>query len=165
MKRGVTKYQPKPCLCGCGEEVKVHKYPKKGGGSAYLVNKFIKKHARRGAGGFNPQIHTSQLCHCGCEQWTSLRRGRCNKFIKGHENIRRIPWNKGKPFSVETRQRMRSARLGKEPANKVTVDLKVLHKLYVVEKKTASIVCRELKVSLDVIKNRLRDTGWSRSTQ
>ena len=48
--KGLTKSIPHPCFCGCGEFVKLHKYPRKnGGGFNYLVVigmnflKFIKK--------------------------------------------------------------------------------------------------------------------------
>ncbi len=57
------------------------------------------------------------------------------------------------------------ARLGKEPANKVNVDLRKLYQLYIWERKTASVVSKELNISLDVVKNRLRALRWSRSTK
>lgn len=60
---------------------------------------------------------------------------------------------------------MSVARLGKEPANKAVIDLNELHRLYVQEKKNISVVSKELGISTDAIKNRLRVLGWSRTTK
>ncbi len=122
--KGITIYKPRLCLCGCGEFVKIHKYPKKQGkGFNYAVNNFIKNHSKRGVGGFNAQIHSPRLCICGCGKITQKFRGHFNRFIKGHENINRSPWNKGKIFSEATRKKMSLARIGKEPSNKIYIDL------------------------------------------
>lgn len=164
--KNITKFRSKPCLCGCGTFLKVHKYFKKEGqGFSYIVNSFVKGHKKRGAPGFNPEIHNSRLCACGCGELTKKFRGGFNRFIKKHENIGRTPWNKGKSFSLESRQKMSIARLGKEPANKVRIDFEKLYKFCVQEKKSASAVSKELNVSLDVVKNRLRELRWSRSTK
>jgi len=143
----------KTCLCGCGKIV------------ARPINSFIKGHNRRGIGKFKTGIYSLRLCLCGCGKTTKKFRGRFNKYVKGHENIGKIPWNKGKSFSKESRRKMSLARLGREPANKVSIDLKKLYRLYVREKKTASTVSREMNISLDVVKNRLRALEWSRSTK
>lgn len=164
--KGITTHKPKLCLCGCGEFVKVYKYPKKQGeGFTYVVNNFIKGHSKRGVGGFNAQIYSPRLCACGCGKITKKFRGRFNRFIKGHENIKRTPWNKGKVFSEIVRKKMSLARIGKEPPNKINIDLEKLHKLYIQETKTISVVSRELNVPSDAIKNRLQKLGWSRSTK
>ena len=164
--KGITKHKPKPCLCGCGEFVQVHKYPKSGNrGFTYLVNSFIKSHAKRDVGGFNPKIHTPQLCECGCGALTKQFKGRFNRFLKGHENIGRIAWNKGKSFSEISRGKMRIARLGKEPANKIQINADELYRLYVLEKRNISEVSQILGIPKDAIKNRLREFGWTRSTR
>jgi len=165
--KGITKYKPKPCFCGCGELVKVHKYPKRERreGFSYIVNKFIKGHEKRGVDGFNPEIHRPQLCACGCGEPTKKFRGRFNRFVRGHENIGRTPWNKAKNFSLKSRQKMSVARLGKEPANKIHIDSEKLYQLYVEKRKPSFVVGRELGVSVNAVKNRLRKLGWSRSTQ
>ena len=128
--KGITKYKPKPCVCGCGEFVKLHKYSKGSEGFTYLINKFIKGHEKRGISGFDPKIHTPQLCACGCGQYAKKFRGKYNQFIKKHENIGRVAWNKNRPFSLESRKKMSVARLGKEPANKILVDLNKVKELY-----------------------------------
>ena len=74
--KGIAKYKPKLCICGCGELVKLHKYSKNSGGFTYLTNKFIKGHEKRGISGFNPKIHTPQSCACGCGQYTNKFRGK-----------------------------------------------------------------------------------------
>lgn len=164
--KGITIHKPKLCLCGCGKFVKVHKYPKKQEwGFTYVVNNFIRGHSKRGVGGFDTQIYSSRLCACGCGKMTQKFRGRFNSFIKGHENINRTSWNKGKIFSETTRRKMSLARIGKEPSNKIYIDLEKLHKLYVQEMKNISVVSKELDVSIDAIKNRLQTLGWSRSTK
>lgn len=164
--KGITKYEPKQCLCGCGEFVKLHKYKKKGsGGFSYVVNDFIKEHALRGKGGFNPNIHIARLCSCGCGLTTNKHRGHFNLFIKGHENRGRISWNKGKLFSREVKNKMSLAHLGKEPVNKAFVEPAILYKHYVKDNKSISAVSNELGISKDVIKNRLREFGWNRSTK
>jgi len=164
--KGITIHKPKLCLCGCGKFVKVHKYTKKQGrGFTYVTNNFIKGHSRRGIGGFNTQIHNPRLCACGCGKITQKFRGCFNRFIKGHENINRVPWNKGKIFSETTRRKMSLARIGKEPSNKIYIDLEKLHKLYVQEMKNISVVSKELNVSINAIKNRIQTLGWSRSTK
>lgn len=108
-----------------------------------------------------------QSCLCGCGTITTKRKGAgfYNRFIKGHENRGRVSWNRGGPFPLETRRKMSLARLGKEPANKAQIDLRELRRLYVQEKKNAREVGRELNISLDSIKNRLRKLGWSRTTK
>ena len=163
--KGITKYFPKPCRCGCGELVSVRKYYKKDRGYTYIVNKFIKSHAKRGEDGFNPEIHSPRLCLCGCGSETAKFRGKFNRFIKGHENRNRIAWNKGLTFSVISRKKMSLARLGREPANKIRVDLNDLYRLYVLERNNISIVSQKLGISKDVLKNRLRFLEWSRSTK
>lgn len=164
--KGITIHKPKLCLCGCSKFLKIHKYPKKQrGGFSYVVNNFIRGHSKRGISGFNPQIHSPHLCTCGCGKITRKFRGRFNRFIKGHENIGRTPWNKGKSFSRIARKKMSLARIGKEPPNKINIDLEKIHKLYVQEAKTISVVSRELNVPSDAVKNRLQTLGWSRSTK
>ncbi len=164
--KGVTKFYPKPCLCGCGELVSLHKYryPKKKG-VYYLVNNFIKGHHKRGVNGFDLLIHEPRLCACGCGLKTTKFRGRFSRFIKGHENIGRVPWNKGGTFSIESRKKMSIARLGKEPVNKVIISSDELYGHYVVNKKSAREVSVIMGVSIDVIKNRLQELGWSRTTK
>src|SRR3989338_2562188 len=120
--KGITKYKPKLCICGCGELVKLHKYSKNSGGFTYSTNRFIKGHEKRGISGFDLKIHISQLCACGCGQYTKKFRGKYNKFIKKHENIGRTAWNKSRPFSLESRKKMSIARLGKEPINRIFGD-------------------------------------------
>ncbi len=164
--KGPTKLQPKPCLCGCQELVKVHKYFRaSGAGFWYSVNDFIKGHHKRGLGGFNQEIHSSRICLCGCGLYTNKFRGKFNKFIKGHENIGRIAWNKNKSFSESTRAKMSLARMGKEPANKVNLDVDKLKQIYIKDKKTISQASEILNISKDVIKNRLRSLGLSRTTK
>jgi very-short-patch-repair endonuclease len=162
--KGITKYQPKPCLCGCGELVSVHKYsqPQKKG-FTYQINDFIKAHGKRGVGGFDPEIHTPRFCACGCGDMTNLFRGNSNRFIKGHENIGRNPWNKGGTFSEATRAKMSLARRGKEPANKIFIDRTKLHQLYVVDQKTAKEIAASLEIPYNAVKNRLRSLSMSRS--
>ena len=156
----------KLCLCGCDELLKVHKYNYGNGRrTSYMVCDFIMGHDKRGIDGFDPDVHSPRLCQCGCGEYTARARGRYNRFIKKHENNERIPWNKGVPFSVEVRNKMSIARLGKEPANKTGIDLVELHRRYVREKKTISVVSKELGISTDAIKNRLRVLGWSRTTK
>ncbi len=163
---GITKHKTKPCLCGCGEFVKVHKYSRKNGkGFVYLVCDFIRGHGKRDVCGFNPEIHSPRLCACGCGMATTKFRGRFNRFIKSHENIGRAPWNKGKQFSEASRIKMSLARLGREPANKAHIDLSKLYQLYVIDKKTISQVSKILNISKDAIKNRLRFLEWSRTTK
>ena len=164
--KGLTKYKPRPCACGCGELVKLHKYAKsKGQGFSYLVCSFVKGHSPRGVKGFNLDIHMPRLCNCGCGQYTNKLNGRYNRFIKGHENIGRIAWNKGRPFSDDVKRKMRLARLGKEPANKIFIDPERLFHFYVKEKKNTRQVSKELNVPYDAVKNRLRALGLSRSTK
>jgi very-short-patch-repair endonuclease len=164
--KGVTIMKLKPCLCGCGELLPIHQYPRKSGHSySYTINKFIKGHEKRGAGGFNPEVHAPRLCLCGCGMWTKKAGGRFNRYIEGHENRGRTAWNKGRPFPASSRFKMRLARLGKEPANKVNIDLNKLHELYVDNRSTASEVSKILNVPVDAVKNRLRALGWSRPTK
>lgn len=161
-----TKYKPKFCLCGCGELTKVRAYPRKqGGGFSYFVGDYIMGHGRRNKGGFRTEIYAPRLCACGCGIITEKRRGRFNYFIRGHENFGRTPWNKGKEFSEEVRKKMSIARMGKEPANKAHVNLEILRQLYVKDGKTARMISKELRVSYDAVKNRIRAFGWSRSTK
>lgn len=164
--KGITKSKASKCLCGCGEFVRVHKYSKKNrSGFSYVVNKFIKGHEKRRVSGFNPDLHLPRPCACGCGMVTKKFHGKFNLFIKGHENIGRMPWNKDKKFSEISRAKMRLARLGKEPANKIPIDLQQLHKLYVEDKKNISLVSKELTIPPDAIKNRLKSLGWNRSTK
>lgn len=156
----------KSCLCGCDELLKVHTYSHGSGHRVrYGVCDFIIGHDKRGIGGFNPEMYCPRLCQCGCGRYTVKARGRYNRFLKKHENNGRIPWNKGNPFSEEVRKKMSRARLGKEPMNKAVIDLVELHQRYVRQKKTISVVSRELGISTDAIKNRLRVLGWSRTTK
>jgi len=164
--KGITNVKPKPCLCGCGELVKVHKYQsahKKG--YTYLANKYIKGHGKRGVNGFDSAIHLPRSCQCGCGQKTKKFRGKFNRFIKGHENIGRTPWNKGIPFSEKSRKKMSNSHLGKIPANKVALDKKKLHTYYILEKKSAATIARIMNTSYDSVKNRLREFGWARTTK
>src|SRR3989344_29556 len=166
--KGITKYKPMACLCGCGELVQVHRYKgcgNKDGGYTYVVNNFIKPHAKRGVGGFNPILQKPHLCKCGCGIETKKFHGHYNFFIKGHGNRGRIAWNKGKGFSALSRKKMSLARLGKEPSNKIRVDVAGLHKLYVVLQKSMDETAGILNISSDVVKNRLQSLGWSRSTK
>lgn len=164
--KGKTKARPKLCLCGCGQYVKVHKYLRKDGKSFnYQVFSFIKGHDKRGIGGYNPKIHEPQECACGCGQITNKHRGKYNLFIKGHENIGRTPWNKGKEFSEEVKKKMSRARIGLSPANKRNVDMKELHRLYVDERKNSSEIAKIMEVSIDVVKNRIRGQDWVRTTK
>ena len=164
--KGLTKSIPHPCLCGCRKFVKLHKYPRKnGGGFNYLVNDFIKGHVERGINGFDPKLNSPKNCLCGCGLETSKYGGRYRNFIKGHENIGRVSWNKGKEFSEISRKKMSLARLGKEPANKARIDHKKLYELYVLNKKTISQVSNILNISKDSIKNRLQSLGLSRTTK
>ncbi|MFA6135968.1 MAG: DUF559 domain-containing protein [Candidatus Paceibacterota bacterium] len=164
--KGRTKFRQKPCLCGCGNLVALHKYHYEGkSGFSYLVSDFIKGHQKRGVDGFNPNIHEPHLCECGCGKYTNKFRGRFNKFIKGHENIGRIPWNKNGSFSEASKKRMSLARLGKEPANKEFIDSDKLFRFYVSDKKSAREVSKILNISYDSVKNRLRNFGWSRTTK
>ena len=163
---GITKNISHECFCDCGEFVKVHQYKRRnGGGHTYLVCDFIQGHNRRGKGGFDPSIHASRFCLCSCGLPTRKVRGRYNRFLEGHENIGRVSWNKGRFFSEAVRHKMSLARLGKEPANKAKINLEKLRNSYVQEKKNISAVSRELGVSIDALKNRLRALGWSRSTK
>lgn len=150
----------KLCLCGCQAFLPVHWYDGRS-----QVFSFIKGHEKRGIGGFNALIHTQQLCKCDCGGKTNKYGGRFRQFIKGHENIGRTAWNKGRLFSIKIRHKMSLARLGKEPANKEKIDLLRLYRLYVEEQKNASQVAKELGISYDVVKNRLRFLRWSRSTK
>ncbi|MBI2033876.1 MAG: DUF559 domain-containing protein [Candidatus Liptonbacteria bacterium] len=146
--------------------MEVHKYPKKeGGGFSYVVNDFIKGHSKRGPGGFDQKIHRPRLCACGCGNLTKKHRGRFSLFIKGHENINRVPWNKNKRFPAATRAKMSLARLGWEPYNKLPIDKEKLRRLYVIQKKSINQVSQILDISRDAIKNRLRAFGWSRTTK
>lgn len=166
MSSSGTKYKPRFCLCGCGGLTKVRAYPRKrGGGFSYFVGDYIIGHGRRNKGGFRPELCAPRLCECGCGVMTRKRRGRFNHFIWGHENLGRIPWNKGKEFSEEVRKKMSIARMGKEPANKASINLEILRRLYVKDGKTARMISKELGVSYDAIKNRVRVFGWSRSTK
>lgn len=150
----------KLCLCGCGEFLPIHWYK-----NGPQVFKFIKEHARRGVGGFDPSVHNPRICACGCGERTNKVGSRYRYFIKGHENNGRTPWNKGKTFSSESRYKMSLARLGKEPTNKAKIDLERLHQLYVKERKNTHQVAEELGISYDAVKNRLRFLKWSRSTK
>src|SRR3989344_5929298 len=110
-----------------------------------------------------------KLCLCGCKEVLPVHwyHGKPSTFsyIQGHQHIGRRAWNKGRPFSLESRNKMRLARLGKEPANKALIDIKKLRYLYIGEKKNAYQVSQELDISYDDVKNRLRALGWSRSTK
>jgi very-short-patch-repair endonuclease len=165
---GITKAKSKPCICGCGEFVRVHKYKRKNSkGYNHVVSDYIKGHSSRGINGFDPKIHSPRLCGCGCGKLTGKFKGKFNHFIKGHENIGRIPWNKGIPFSEESRKKMSLShlKLQKEPANKVYINKKKLYKYYVLEKKSARVVAEIMDVSYDATKNRLKKLGWSRTTK
>lgn len=154
--KGLTKFKPHPCFCGCGADVKLHKYPKKNnGGFSYSVNRFIKGHGKRGIGGFNPQVHSPKLCLCGCGKNTNKFKGRYNRYVKGHENRGRTTWNKGKSFSNESRKKMSLARIGKEPANKVPVDLNKVKELYFDKMLTRQETGRLLGVSANIVKKRV----------
>lgn len=148
--KNITK--SKHCLCGCGELVE-------------LTNNFIKGHNRRGVNGFDLIANTPHSCLCGCGKITSFFRGKFNRYIKGHENVGRIAWNKGKSFSEVSKLKMSQSHLGKEPANKIPIDLNVLYRLYVKEKKNITFVSRNIGVSIDAVKNRLQSLGWSRTTK
>lgn len=164
--KGVTKLKPHPCFCGCGIYVVLHKYLKKDGNTfSYQVSRFIKGHEKRGINGFNSKIHSPKICLCGCELKTNKNGNRYRDFIKGHENIGRVAWNRGKEFSEITRHKMSLARLGKEPANKAQINARQLHNLYVLNKKTISQVSGILHISKDSVKNRLQFLGWSRNTK
>lgn len=156
----MAKELKKLCLCGCKEVLPVHWYK-----NGPRVFKFIKEHARRGVGGFDPSVHNPRICACGCGERTNKVGSKYRYFIKGHENNGRTPWNKGKPFSFKSRQKMSIAHLGKKPANKAFVDIEKLYHLYVKEKKNSRHVAQELGVSYDAVKNRLREFGWARSTK
>jgi very-short-patch-repair endonuclease len=147
-----TSVKLKTCLCGCGSLVR-------------LNNLFIKGHNRRGINTFNSGIYSPRLCLCGCGKITKKLRGRFNRYIKGHENIGRSAWNKGKSFSEASKLKMRQSHLGKEPANKIPIDLDVLHKLYIRDRKNIAFVSKAIGVPADAIKNRLRSLGWSRTTK
>jgi len=163
--KGLSKIKSKLCECGCGQLLAVHKYTKKNGGFSYQVFKFIKGHAERGADGFNSEIHNSRMCACGCSNLTNKNGGRYYKFIKGHENIGRKPWNKGGAFTIESRRKMSISRLGKEPWNKVHVDPKQLYNFYTIKGMTASQISNMLDISKDVVKNNIRLLEISRTTK
>jgi len=166
--KGKTKAKPKLCLCGCGQYVKVHKYLRKDGKSFnYQVFSFIKGHHKRGISGYNSEIHNPRKCACDCGQFTEKPKGKgiYNKFIRGHENIGRTSWNKGKKFSEEARKKMSIAKIGVEPVNKQNVDMQELYFLYVKEKKNGSEVAKIMNVSIDVIKSRIRGQSWVRTTK
>jgi len=165
--KGKTKIKSKLCLCGCGEYTKVNKYLKKGSieSFSYQCSNFIQGHSKRGIGGYNPIIYKPRKCACGCGQFTIKFRGKYNKFIKKHENIGRIPWNKGKKFSKEVRKKMSLAKIGVIPVNKQEVDMKELHRLYVKEKKNGNEVAKIMNLSIDVVKNRIRGQTWVRTTK
>jgi len=165
--KGKTKVKPKLCLCGCGQYTTVHKYRKKEGieSFSYQCSDFIKVHAKRGINGYNPEIHEPHECACGCGQITNKFKGRYNLFIRGHENIGRVPWNRGKTFSEEVRKKMSKARIGVSPANKQDIDTEGLRRLYVDEKKNGSEIAKIMKVSIDVVKNRIRGQDWVRTTK
>jgi hypothetical protein len=166
MSQRSTIYKPRPCLCGCGELTQVRVYSRKqNGGFSYAVGDYMRGHGRRGNDGLRPEIYMPHPCVCGCGIITQKFRGRFTCFIKGHENIGRSAWNKGKKFSEETKVKMSIARLGKEPANKVSIDLLILRRLYIHEGKTAMMVSKELGASYDAVKNRIRKLGWGRSTK
>ena len=155
--KGLTKYKPKPCACGCGEFVRLHKYLKPNGqGYSYGVNNFIKGHDWRGIGGFNPEVHRPRLCACGCGQYTKKFRARYNRFIKKHENVGRVAWNKGKPFSTESRKKMSIARLGKSPANKISVNLNKIKELYLDKMLTKQEVAELMGISVHVVKTSVK---------
>lgn len=146
----------KVCLCGCGEFLPLHAYKSRNHSKYYTILSFKMGHGKRGVGGFNPKVHLPQLCACGCGQYTKKFGGKYCKFIKKHENIGRIPWNKNKPFSLETRRKMSVARLGKSPANKVSVDLGKVKELYFDKMLTRKEVARILGTSVVVIKTRAK---------
>lgn len=110
-----------------------------------------------------------KLCLCGCKEILPVHwydgRPQVFRFIQGHQNIGRMAWNKGKAFSLESRHKMSLARLGKEPANKAKIDPTKLRQLYVGEQKNARQVAKELDISYDAVKNRLRFLKLSRSTK
>jgi len=110
-----------------------------------------------------------KLCLCGCKDVLPVHwhdgRPQVFSFIQGHQNIGRVAWNKGKTFSEKSRHKMSLARLGKEPANKIKINLEKLHQLYTEEQKNTRQVAEELNVPYDAVKNRLRFLKWSRSTK
>lgn len=154
--KGITKYKPKPCFCACGELVTLHKYPSKSGGFTYSINKFINGHKKRGVNGFNSGIHCLRLCQCGCGNYTSKHHGKYNRFIKKHENIGRTAWNKGRPFSIKSREKMSAARLGKEPSNKISLDINKVKELYFEKMLTRQEVAKLLNVSVHIVKTRIK---------
>lgn len=110
-----------------------------------------------------------KLCLCGCKKVLPVHfydgKSHVFDFIQGHQNIGRTAWNKGKIFSSESRHKMSLARIGKEPANKAKIDFSKLYQLYIEEQKNTRQVAKELDISYDAIKNRLRFLKWSRSTK
>ena len=164
--KGVTHFQPRPCLCGCGQLIQVRKYLRKDGNSySYGISKFIKSHVKRGIDGCDPSIHEPRRCLCGCGQITKERHGRYNRFLEGHENIGRQAWNKGRPFPESSRRKMSLARLGKEPPNKAPLDRQQLFDLYILLKNSAGEISILLGISEEAIKRRIHSYGWSRSTK
>ncbi|MEX2090832.1 MAG: DUF559 domain-containing protein [Candidatus Paceibacterota bacterium] len=147
----------KVCLCGCGEFLPLHIYPR--GNSQGVSFSFKKGHHNRGINGFDPQKHLPKLCACGCGYLTTKlqKRDYFNRYIKGHENRGRVAWNKDKPFSLEVRKKMSIARLGKKPANKISVNLEKIKELYIQRKMTRQEVATLLGVSTHVIKMRVRE--------
>ena len=146
----------KLCICGCGEFLPLHAYKSGINSKYYTVLSFKMGHGKRGVGGFNPEIHLPRLCECGCGKYTNKRGGKYNRFIKKHENIGRTAWNKNRPFSLESRKKMSIARLGKEPANKIPVDLDKVKELYFEKMLTRKETARLLGISVSILKNRTR---------
>lgn len=134
----------------------LHAYKSKNCPICYTAFSFVKGHHKRGIGGFNPKIHLPRLCECGCGQYTKKFNGKYNRFIKKHENIGRTAWNKNKPFSLESRKKMSIARLGKEPANKVSVDLNKVKELYFDKMLTRQEVAKILGISVRILKTRVQ---------
>lgn len=146
----------KLCLCGCGEFLPLHAYKSKNHPTYYTAFSFIKGHHKRGVSGFNSEIHLPRLCECGCGQYTKKFGGKYNRFIKKHENIGRIAWNKGKPFSIKSRKKMSIARLGKEPVNKLPVDLNKIKEFYFDKMLTRQETAKLLGISVCVVKTRVK---------
>lgn len=60
---------------------------------------------------------------------------------------------------------MSLAKIGVSPANKQNIDMKQLYQLYVVEKRNSSEIAKIMKVSINVVKNRIRGQNWVRTTK
>jgi hypothetical protein len=55
-------------------------------------------------------------CACGCGDFTTIYKGRCKKYITGHNSFVKNPFT-GKTHSFESKAMMSAQRVGVRPAN------------------------------------------------